>query len=197
MIFRAKQFNLLASDRTTVCGMGVEWTEPRTFVEWVTGAVMKLFVIAALLGVYAAVMLPKKPPHQDIWASVLAVSILCCLLAFVFARAKRRMPGKTRWMEFHYDGRMTASWDRRVWNLRVADIKSVEAEQIVRNTTGDLREYTHCVRIVTRYGKILRIASILSADDATELAVLMGDAVERARYPEHAGIPDDLTVPVW
>jgi hypothetical protein len=197
LIFRAKQYNLLKSDGETVSGMGVEWTEPRRFVEWVAGVVMKLFVIVGFLGVYAAVMWPKRPPHQDIWMSFLTVSVLCFVAAFVSARAQRRMPGKTNWMEFYHDGRITASWDRRVWNIAVADIKNVEAEQIVRNTTGDLREYTHCVRIVTRYGKILRIALNLGTDDAAELAVLMSDAVERARYPERGWNLENPTVPVW
>lgn len=182
MIFRAQQFELYKADGRTVCGIGVEWTEARTFLEGALRWLANAFFVLSVFAGYGAFALSGAAGAgaSALW---LTAAILLAVLGWATMRASMNMAGRVRWMEFRQDGRMTASWDQVVWKLRVEDFRNIEAEQHRPNTTGNASEYTHGVRFITRHGKTFRIAHNMTADDARQLAVVLTDAIESVRVP--------------
>lgn len=196
MIFRAQQFELYKADGRTMCGIGVEWTEARTFLEgalrWLANA---FFVLSVFVG-YGAFALSGAAGAggSALW---LTAAILLAVLGWATMRASMNMAGRVRWMEFHQDGRVTASWDQTVWKLRVEDFRNIEAEQHKPNTTGNASEYTHGVRLITRHGKTFRLAHNMTADDARQLAVVLTDAIDSVRVSPVRSTLNGQAAAVW
>lgn len=196
MIFRAQDFDLYRADGHTVCGTGVEWTEARTFVEGALVFMARAFLVIGLLCFVGALVAGKAvsgPP-----AGPFAVAALVFFgLFWATARGSARMPGKVNWMEFHRDGRITASWDQVVWKLRVEDIRNIESVQLHQKKKEEDSDYTHGVRIITRRGRVLRVANNIEPDDAITLAVLLSEAIESVRYSQVGASPNGQPVAVW
>ncbi|NBU58948.1 MAG: hypothetical protein EBS23_04080 [Betaproteobacteria bacterium] len=196
MIFNAGVFELYKADGHTVCGLGVEWTEPRTITEGALALLGKAFLAVGFfagVGALVAGNAASGPPAAPF--AVAAVLFFGLFVATV--RAGVRTPGKVNWMEFHEDGRITASWDRTVWKTRVEDIRSIESVQLHQKKKEEDSDYTHGVRFITRRGKILRVAENLEPDDSVTLAVLLNEALEAVRYPQVGASPSGEPVAVW
>lgn len=196
MIFRAQQFELYKADGQTVCGIGVEWTEARTFAEGVLEFVAKGFLLVGALagaGAFVASNATSGPPAGPVFA----VAVLFLGLFWATMRASVNMPGQVNWMEFHEDGRIAASWDRVEWKLRVEDIRNIEAEQLKQKKTEEDSPYTHGVRLITRRGKVVRVARNIEPDDAITLAVILSETIEALRYPQITATINGKEVAVW
>jgi hypothetical protein len=196
MIFRAQQFELYKADGQTVCGIGVEWTEARTGIEGFLEFLATVFAIVGLmagLGGLVASSAVSGPPAGPVFA----VAVLFFGLFWATMRASVNMPGQVNWMEFHEDGRITASWDKSVWKLRVEDIRNIEAEQLKQKTSDEDCPYTHGVRFITRRGKVLRVARNIEPDDAITLAVILSETIEALRYPQITASINGKEIAVW
>lgn len=195
MIFRAQHFELYKANGHTVCGIGVEWTEARTFVEGVLEWLAKGFLfMSAITGVGALVAgnAASGPP-----AGPLAVAAIVLFgLFWGTMRASVNMPGKVNSIELYDDGRIWSSWQGE-WQTRVQDIRNIESEQLKQKKTDEDSSYTHGVRMITRRGRVLRVATNIEPDDAITLAVLLSEAIEAVRFPQVTTTIGDQQVAVW
>lgn len=182
MKYRCTPLELYNKNRTSVVGYGVEWNEPKLFVEAVMRFVAKaLFLVAAFLAYCAFVF------GMDVGAGA-SVPLMfgaggCIALGVFILRLSKNGPGKLHAMEFHKDGRIHASWEGE-WKILVADIRSVEVEQLSQPRQDALQNYTHGVRMLTRRGRVLHVARNIEPDHAIMIAVMMNDAIEAVRYAD-------------
>lgn len=179
MIFHGELIKLYKSDGETLCGYGVEWTEARQFQEKL---LMALAVASLMLGglmAFAAVS-AIDVPERSVW-KVFATAAVGSLGAFwLLRRNSARLRGRERCIEFSRDGRIWSSVDG-LWKLQVADIRSIEAEQVKQNKSENETRYTHGVRMLTRRGRVLHVAKDLEPDDSITLAVLLSEALEATK----------------
>lgn len=195
MIFNAGVFELYKADGQTVCGLGVEWTEPRTISEgalgWLSNAFLALGFFAGA-GALVAGNAASGPP-----AGPFAVAAILFVVLFVAALwTSVRLPGKPNSIEFHEDGHISSSWNGD-WKTRVEDIRSIEAVQLHQKKKEEDSDYTHGVRVITRRGKIFRVAVNLEPDDAAMLSVLLNEVLEAVRFPQMSAKPNGQPVAVW
>lgn len=195
MIFRAQHFELYKADGHTVCGIGVEWTEARTFVEGVLWFFAKGFLFAGVFTFVGALVVGKSASGPP--AGALAVAaILLFGLFWAAMRASVNLPGKVNSIEFHEDGRIWSSCQGE-WKTRAEDIRSIESEQLKQKKTDEDSSYTHGVRMITRRGRVLRVATNIEPDDAIALAVQLSEAIEAVRYPQGTATIGDQQAAVW
>ncbi|MBL8884945.1 MAG: hypothetical protein JNL45_18040 [Hyphomicrobium sp.] len=180
MIFHGELIKLYKSDGETLCGYGVEWTEARPLQEKLLWVVAVAFLIVggftALMAV-AAMATPGSPFRIPL--AVMAASSFG--LFWMIGRAAARLPGTPKVIEFHEDGRIWDSKDGE-WKMRSDNIRSIEALEVKPKRKPEDSDYTHGVRLITRRGRIFRIAQNLEPDDSVTLAVLLNEAIEGTRY---------------
>lgn len=194
MIFQAKTFNVLKADRKTVCGIGVEWTEQRIFSE---GFLHFIGCVSLFFGIVIGVALTNtgrsySPPPPGLHMA----AIVCWALFALCWWGKRRFPGKRQSVEFYEDGRIWSSRDGE-WGFRAEDIRSIESVQFFTKVKPEDSNYTHGIRLITRRGRVCRIAHRLEPDDSIELAVLMSECVESVRYPQMRATINGEEIAVW
>lgn len=180
MIFEGELVRLYKTDGKTPCGYAVEWTEPRPFQEKLLMAVSVLFLF---VGGYTCIFLPGAfdMPGSHVWVVVTALAVASFGAFWKLRRASSQLRGNPKVIEFHEDGRI---WDSRdgEWKLRVEHIRSIEAIEVNRKPKPEDGNYTYGVRLVTRQGRIARIAQNLEPDDSVTLAVLLNEAIEGVKF---------------
>lgn len=180
MIFQGEMVRLYKRDGKTVCGYGVEWTEPRKFLENLLLAVAVLFLFGGLyISVFALGSIDI--PGSRAWVVLTGLVIASFAAFWKLRRLSACLSGNPKVIEFHEDGRI---WDSRdgEWKLRVEHIRSIEAIETNPKPKPEDSNYTHGVRVVTRHGRIVRIAQNLEPDDSAMLSVLLNEAIDRVRY---------------
>ncbi len=180
MIFQGEIVELHKSDGETVCGYGVEWTEPRQFMEKLLWLVAVAFLIVGGFTTLFAVA-AMATPGSTIRVPLAVMAVSSFGLFWMIGRAAVRLPGKPKVIEFHEDGRIWDSEDGE-WKMRVDNIRSIEALEVKPKRKPEDSDYTHGVRLITRKGRIFRIAQNLEPDDSVTLAVLLNEAIEGVRY---------------
>jgi hypothetical protein len=179
MIFHGELIKLYKSDGETLSGYGVEWTEARQFREKLLMALAVAFLMLGCLMAFATVS-AIDVPDRSVW-KVFAPAAVGSFGAFwLLRRTSARLRGRERCIEFSRDGRIWSSVDG-LWKLQVADIRSIEAEQVKQNKSENETRYTHGVRMMTRRGRVLHVAKDLEPDDSITLAVLLSEALEATR----------------
>lgn len=180
MIFQGEMVRLYKRDGKTVCGYGVEWTEARQFQEKLLLASAVLFLF---LGVYISVFAlgSMDIPGSRMWMVFTGLAISSFAAFWKVRRISACLRGTPKVIEFHEDGRIWDSSDGE-WKLRVEHIRSIEAIETNPKRKPDDSNYTHGVRVVTRHGRIFRIAQNLEPDDSAMLSVLLNEAFDRVRY---------------
>lgn len=187
MRFECRPLELHSKDRKSVVGYGVEWTEARVFVEWVYECIAKwLCVVAFGLFWSAIVFAPQFGANAFVPLAVGAA--VATGFAYMFIRSSQTMPGKKQSMEFGKNGDIYASWDGQ-WTIEVADIRSVEAEQLKPTKPHEPQACTHGVRMITRRGRVLHVARDIAPDDAICLAVMLSEAIEAVKYVDQRPQP--------
>jgi len=195
MIFNAEQMEVVDASGTP-CGYRVEWTEARVFTERVLDWFAKTFLALSFFAVMAALFL-LGASRADAWQLPLFGAVVLFGIGWGFARTSARLPGKVSWMEFYQDGRLTASWDPVIWDMRIDHIRNIESEQLKQKKSDDDCPYTHGVRIVTRRGRVVRVANSIEPDDAITLAVLLSESIEDLRFPQITASINGKEMAVW
>lgn len=194
MIFKAEQVEMVDASGNW-CGYRVEWTEARTAVEAVLEWFAKGFFMLGLLAVAIAVVAGLVAGERGfVPAGVLAVVMLG--LGWSFVRASVNMPGKLNAIQLYEDGRIWSSWQGD-WKTRIEDVRNVETEQLKQKKTDEDSSYTHGVRMVTRRGRVLRVATNIEPDDAITLAVLLSESMEAIRFPQVTASINGKEMAVW
>lgn len=180
MNFHGEMVRLYKRDGKTVCGYGVEWTEARQFQEKLLLASAVLFLF---LGVYISVFALGSIdiPGSRMWVVLTGLAIASFVAFWKLRRISACLRGTPKVIEFHEDGRIWDSSDGE-WKLRVEHIRSIEAIETNPKRKPEDSNYTHGVRVVTRHGRIFRIAQNLEPDDSAMLSVLLNEAFDRVRY---------------
>jgi hypothetical protein len=198
MKYRCTPLELYNRDRTSVTGYGVEWNEPRLFVEALLRFFAKaIFLLAALLAYCAFVFGIDRGGGASV-PLVLGAAASVALGVFMIKLAKNGR-GKPQSMEFSKDGRIYVSWEGE-WKIPVSGIRSVEVEQLSQPRQDALQNYTHGVRMVTRRGRVLHVARNVEPDHAIMISVMLNDAIEAVRYADQRPAPAKMNgVPaeVW
>ncbi len=179
MIFHGELIKLYKSDGETLSGYGVEWTEARQFQERLLLAAAVLFLFLSGLMAFGA-MGSIDAPDRSVWKVFATVAVAAFAAFWLLRRISARLRGRERCIEFSRDGRIWSSVDG-LWKLQVADIRSIEAEQVKQNKSENENRYTHGVRMLTRRGRVLHVAKDLEPDDSITLAVLLSEALEATR----------------
>lgn len=180
MIFEGELVRLYKTDGKTPCGYAVEWTEAHPLQEKLLMAVSVLFLFVGIVSAFATIG-AADIPGSKLWVACAVMAAWSFGLYWKIGRASARLPGKPKVIEFHEDGRIWDSCDGE-WKLRVEHIRNIEAIEVNRKPKPEDGNYTHGVRLVTRQGRIARIAQNLEPDDSLTLAVLLNEAIERVRY---------------
>lgn len=182
MIFRCTPLELFKADGKTVCGYGVEWSEPRKYAELSCLALGRLFVMASVISAWGTlVSIDRTIGRKEallVWGVVTLAAVGLCLF---FYRRATTAKGKTQFIEFLNDGRIVSAREG-LWKAQVADIRSIEAEQGKQNKQDDVLPYTHGVRMVLRHGRVVHVAKDLEPDAATMLAVMLTEAVDAVKF---------------
>lgn len=194
MIFKAEQMEVVDAGGTP-CGYRVEWTEARVFTERVLDWFAKAFLAFSFFAVLAALFL-LGASRADAWQLPLFGAAVLFGIGWAVARASARLPGKVNAIETYEDGRIWSSCAGD-WKTRVEDIRNIESEQLKQKKNDEDSPYTHGVRIVTRRGRVFRIATDIEPDDAITLAVLLSESVEAIRFPQMTASINGKEVAVW
>ena len=194
MIFKAEQVEL-ADASGNPCGYRVEWTEARTAVEGVLEWFAKgFFMFGFFVGVVAVVV--GLVSGADGFLSVAMIAVVLLGIGWGLVRASVNVPGKPNAIELYDDGRIWSSWQGD-WKTRIEDVRNVETEQLTQKKTDEDSSYTHGVRMVTRRGRVLRVAANIEPDDAISLAVLLSESMEAIRFPQVTASINGKEVAVW
>jgi hypothetical protein len=180
MIFQGEMVRLYKRDGKTVCGYGVEWTEARQLQEKLLFASAILFFFVGLyISVFALGSIDI--PGSRMWVVLTAMAIASFTAFWKLRRLSAHLPGKPKVIEFYHDGRI---WDSRdgEWGMRIDNIRNIGAVELKPKRKPEDSNYTHGVRLITRRGRIIRIAQDLEPDDSVTLAVLLNEAIDRVRY---------------
>lgn len=184
MIFQGELVRLYKRDGKTPSGYAVEWTEARKFQEKLLMASSVLFLI---LGLYISVFALGSIdiPGSRVWVILTGLAIASFGAFWKLRRSSACLPGKPKVIEFYHDGRIWDSKDGE-WKMRIDNIRSIEAVELKPKRKPEDSNYTHGVRLVTRQGRICRIAQDLEPDDSVMLAVLLNEAIEGVRFADQA-----------
>ena len=169
-------------------GVGVEWCEPRWFIEaCVKGVGTFGFSISIICGSLSVVTLLLA--HPPAWLIFAAMAAAVYDLSFGIIWLGVRVPAKQRAIYFKRNGAIESPFGLyggiRVvgaWQTKVGDIANIEMEQIAFPKPDQVDPYTHGVRMIMRSGRVFHIAGNLMPDQAHELAVSLSQAREAMRY---------------
>jgi hypothetical protein len=194
MIFECEEVQVTRADGSLEA-TGVEWTEARVVVEailcWIAKGLLMIGFVAGLVAPVAGITVGEKG-----FVPIAVLAGLALASGFGTAWSSARTEGKRRRILFHADGSISSTQDGR-WRTTTADIRSIESVQLHQKKKEDDFDYTHGVRIITRRGRVLRVANNIEPDDATTLAVLLSEAVEAVRYPQASASTSGQPVAVW
>lgn len=197
MIFECKPIELYKRDGS-ISGFGVEWTEARTLTENSCQVFGKgLLTVAILLA--GATVIGGLVGGSNAAVPLGVAAAVCFGLGAQNIRSAVNMPGKKQFIEFLKDGQVVTSRDG-IWKTTVAEIGSIEAEQVRQKKSEDELPYTHGVRIITRRGRVVHVAKDIEPDDAITLAVMMSEAIEAVRYADQIKArvkPNGIAAEVW
>lgn len=194
MRFECDEFEV-KGPRGQITAYGLEWSEARTWAERFVLSVAILFYNVSLFIGFLVV-----PTGFMAGLKGGVPMALGAAAAYGLTRVLRNigwgMAGKPQSITFGLDGTISTSKEGKL-NMRFADIRSIEWEQVREKSKNDFLPYTHGVRVITRRGYIMHLAKNLAPDQATQLSMRLNDLWESMKYEDPRQVVQNGHVTVW